>query len=153
GDSVMTLGYGASNPEGVSGISVNGNDATQFYATGFSGTSSATPIVLGAAADIQGNRRATSQPVYTPSQIRSLLASTATPQPTPPTQTIGPHPNLGAVVAPKQPPAAGSLAAVRQSTNITAVFAVGADGALYRRQATGTGAFGAPVAMTATGFA
>lgn len=153
GDSVMTLGYGASNTEGVSGISVNGSDATQFYATGFSGTSSATPIVLGAAADIQGNRKALGQSVYTPSQMRSLLASTGTPQPTPVTQNIGPLPNLRAVFAPKQPPEAGNLAAVRQSTNISAVFAVGADGALYRRQATGSGAFGAPVAMSAPNFA
>ena len=48
GDSVATLGTGDGTPP----LRANGDDARQWYTRGFSGTSSATPIVAGAAAAV-----------------------------------------------------------------------------------------------------
>lgn len=53
----------------------------------------------------------------------------------------------------KLPPPTGNVLAARQSTNITALFAVGNDGALYRRYVSGAGAWQGPAAITSTGFA
>src|SRR5262249_14900232 len=93
GDGVMTLGYGADD-RNIPGISVNGSDTSQWYATGFNGTSSAAAMVAGAAADMQSYRKSQSLAVYTPAQLRSQMVATGTPQPTPVTQNIGPLPNL-----------------------------------------------------------
>ncbi|HVW25421.1 MAG TPA: trypsin-like serine protease [Polyangiaceae bacterium] len=50
-------------------------------------------------------------------------------------------------------PPKGEVAAIRQSANVTSAFVIGGDGALYRRSATGNGAFQPPVALTSTSFA
>ncbi len=85
GDSVMTLGYGD--------IRVNGTDARQWYTRSFSGTSSASPIVAGAAATINGIRVARGLPRLNSVQMRQLLRSTGTPQASS-TRQIGPLPDL-----------------------------------------------------------
>lgn len=73
GARVMTTGYGD--------VQVNGpNDANQFYATGFSGTSSASPMVASAALAIQGAMIASEHGVLTPPQMRHLLTMTGRPQ-------------------------------------------------------------------------
>jgi hypothetical protein len=88
GDSVGTLGYGP-----APSLRANGADPLQWYETAFSGTSSASPIVAGAACSIQGVRRANNLPVLNPFFMRTLLFATGTPQP-PSTTNIGPLPNL-----------------------------------------------------------
>jgi hypothetical protein len=52
----------------------------------------------------------------------------------------------------EEPPSGGNVAAARQSTNVTAAFSFGSDGALYDRQityASGTGVRSEPLALTA----
>lgn len=95
GENVATLGYGDLFP--VSG------DIRQWYTRYFSGTSSATPIVTGSVASIQGVLRARGQ-LYSHSQMRTLLVSTGTPQALS-GQHIGPLPNLRAAIDALQPPA------------------------------------------------
>lgn len=88
GQNVRTLGYG--------NIKINGNDKRQWYATGFSGTSSASPIVTGAVMSIQGVRRARQLSYLDSREMRKLLRQTGTPQNG--TKQIGPLPNLRAAI-------------------------------------------------------
>ncbi len=85
GERVYTLGYG--DAFGAS----YGED--QYYTSSFSGTSSASPIVVGAAASAQGVALANGRRL-TSAQMRALLRGTGTPQGTDARQ-IGPLPNLG----------------------------------------------------------
>lgn len=98
GSGVTTTGYGV----GACGIAPGGSDANQFYTSCFGGTSSASPIVAGAVADINGNRKARFLPPLNSTQMRSLLASTGSPQgatpPGQPVRNIGPQPNLRAAI-------------------------------------------------------
>jgi PKD repeat protein len=90
GDSVRTLGYGdAFNP----------GDENQYYTHTFSGTSSASPIVTGAAASIIGVSLVDGQGYggRTPTEIRKILRDTGTPQLSDP-RNIGPLPNLAAAI-------------------------------------------------------
>lgn len=84
GENVMTAGYGD--------VRVNGTDNRQWYTRTFSGTSSASPIVTGAAATIQGIRKYAGMEGMRPAELRSLLVQTGTPQSG--TNHIGPLPNL-----------------------------------------------------------
>jgi hypothetical protein len=103
GENVMTLGATGDSPN-TPAIKVNGNDFNQWYTTAFSGTSSATPIVAGAAADLQGFRKARGLGPFTSVEMRSFLRSTGVAQASDPRQ-IGPLPNLRAAIdahAPKR---------------------------------------------------
>lgn len=75
---------------------------TRHYTDEFSGTSSASPIVAGAAIALQGVRRAAGLAPLTPAAMRSLLVETGTPQVDGPhgraTQHIGPRPDLARAV-------------------------------------------------------
>lgn len=93
GDSVITLGYG--DLFGYGSL-FGGSDDRQFYTTSFGGTSSAVPIVAGAAAAIQGIMRARGQ-ILSPPGMRTLLRVTGTPQGGGGRQ-VGPLPNLQAAV-------------------------------------------------------
>lgn len=88
GASVVTTGYGDLH----AGAGLN-----ERYTDSFSGTSSATPIVAGAAALLNSISRQRGV-VQTPARIRSLLAATGSPQQDSPgypaSQRIGPRPNL-----------------------------------------------------------
>jgi hypothetical protein len=86
GDSVATLGYGDL-------AMVNGSDDRQWYTGSFSGTSSATPIVTGAAASIQGMRKARGMVTLNSYQMRRLLSQTGTAQASS-SKSIGPLPDL-----------------------------------------------------------
>ncbi len=91
GDSVMTTGYG------MAGYQYGGSgDVNRFYTPGFSGTSSASPVVAGAVASLQGILRARGMPVLTSVGMANLLKATGRPQPmaTAATRAIGPLPNL-----------------------------------------------------------
>ena len=87
GDSVMTTGYGAF---------YNAEGAHMEFTAGFSGTSSATPIVAGAAALAQAAWTGRYGTPGTPQEIRDLLVNTGTPQAG--TDHIGPLPNLRAAI-------------------------------------------------------
>ncbi|WP_108515926.1 S8 family serine peptidase [Bradyrhizobium algeriense] len=86
---VTTLGYG----DAQGGASEN-----TWYTLRFSGTSSASPIVTGAVACLQGRARAKNGAPMTPKKVRNILMTTGTPQQggpgVPLTQHIGPLPNL-----------------------------------------------------------
>lgn len=85
---VTTLGYG----------DAQGGSENRWYTLRFSGTSSASPIVTGTVACIQGRARAKTGSFLPPANVRKLLVKTGTPQEPGPgvplSQHIGPQPNL-----------------------------------------------------------
>lgn len=86
---VTTTGYGDAQ---------GGDDEARWYTHRFSGTSSASPIVTGACACIQGRVKALTGKVLSPDALRNILITTGTPQEDDPLapikQHIGPQPNL-----------------------------------------------------------
>ena len=70
----------------------------KWYTLRFSGTSSASPIVTGAVACLQGRAKAKNGAPMSPAKVRQILMATGTPQVAGPgvplTQRIGPLPNL-----------------------------------------------------------
>jgi hypothetical protein len=88
GTSVFTLGYGS--------YATYGGDSHQEYASGFNGTSSATPFVAGSCAAIQSYSLANGLPLLTSLELRSLLVSTGVSQGS--GGHIGPLPNLHAAI-------------------------------------------------------
>ena len=94
GREVTTCGYGDLQ---------GGLDEDRWYTDQFAGTSSASPIVVGALACLQGIMRARGGKLLTPATARALLLAHGSPQqasPTSPvTQRIGNRPDLKAMVA------------------------------------------------------
>jgi subtilisin family serine protease len=90
---VTTLGYG----DAQGGASEN-----TWYTLRFSGTSSASPIVAGAVACLQGRAKAKSGAPMTPKKVRNILIATGTRQKAGPgvplSQHIGPLPDLVAAM-------------------------------------------------------
>ncbi len=95
GREVVTTGYGDLQ---------GGTDKNKWYTRLFSGTSSASPIVVGAVACLQGIRKAEKKLPYTYTELRNILRSTGSPQTNAPgrptTQRIGNRPNLRAAIRP-----------------------------------------------------
>lgn len=89
GREVTTTGYGDLQ---------GGSDPDRMYTDGFGGTSSASPIITGALACVNGALKANGQAMLTPLGAINLLRATGSPQtdaPTRPrTQRIGRRPNL-----------------------------------------------------------
>lgn len=89
GKEVTTTGY--------SYLQGGGNEDL-WYTDEFDGTSSASPIVVGAIGCMQGGLRAKNKPLLTPATARNILRNTGTPQQDAPgrpaTQRIGKRPNL-----------------------------------------------------------
>jgi hypothetical protein len=89
GREVTTCGYGDLQ---------GGASEDVWYTDTFSGTSSASPIVVGALGSIQGALRARSRPLLTPATARNILRTSGSPQQAAPgrpvTQRIGNRPNL-----------------------------------------------------------
>lgn len=91
GDDVVTTGYG----DAFDG----GGDPNQYYTSLFSGTSSAAPMIAGAAAVVQGVQMACGGAPLDPVEVRDLLAATGSPQvPGPYPGNIGPRPDLRAAL-------------------------------------------------------
>ena len=92
GREVTTCGYGDLQ---------GGTNEDLWYTDTFSGTSSASPIVTGVAASLQGMAKARGRPFLTPAEFRNCLRTTGSPQqnePTrPATQRIGSRPDLRAL--------------------------------------------------------
>jgi serine protease len=84
GELVTSTGYGDR---------FNPGDENQFYTAVFSGTSSASPIVTGSVASIQGALKGKGRNPLSPLAIRDLLVSTGTAQAADAKQ-IGPRPDL-----------------------------------------------------------
>lgn len=116
GGGVATLGYGGfpgGNPDPT--LRANGADVNQFYTTGFSGTSSAAPLVAGAVAAVNGNRLADGLGLLDSFFMRQWLRSTGVPQPTPFTRAIGSRIDLRAAM----PRILGELEAIDGSGQAT----------------------------------
>jgi hypothetical protein len=94
GREVTTCGYGDLQ---------GGANEDLWYTDQFSGTSSASPIVVGTLGAMQGVLRARGATVLTPARARQLLRTTGSPQQDAPgrprTQRIGNRPDLRALVA------------------------------------------------------
>lgn len=87
GYSVVTTGYG----------DLQGGDETEWYTAGFSGTSSASPIVTGSVAVLQGLVKAAYGIPLNAKLARDILVATGTPQSG--WKPIGPRPDLTAAWA------------------------------------------------------
>ncbi len=93
GENVTTTGYG--------GL-YSGGGNNELYTSSFSGTSSASPIVAGAVAILQGVQIALNGTPLTPAAVKLALQSTGTPQTAgtfPVTENIGPYPDIVAAIA------------------------------------------------------
>ncbi|MBI3269639.1 MAG: S8 family serine peptidase [Planctomycetes bacterium] len=94
GREVTSTGYGDLQGGATSDV---------WYTDTFSGTSSASPIVVGALASVQGVLRARSRPLLTPAGARNLLRTTGSPQQAAPgrpvTERIGNRPDLRKMIA------------------------------------------------------
>lgn len=94
GREVTTTGYG--NLQG-------GTNENEWYTDTFSGTSSASPIVVGTVGCLQGTLRAAGRSLLNPTQTRTLLRGTGSPQTDGPgrprTQRIGNRPDLRQLIA------------------------------------------------------
>ena len=118
GQSVATTGYG--------NLARPGNDDNQAYTSSFNGTSSATPVVAGAAASLQSLALATYNTPLTPQAMRDLLMDTGIPQGANGFGgNIGPFPNVVAARAalPEyigEPPLPTDLLAPSDASTITA---------------------------------
>jgi Subtilase family/Bacterial tandem repeat domain 1 len=112
GREVTTTGYGDLQ---------GGNNVDRWYTDRFSGTSSASPIVVGALACVQGALRAEGQALLTPQGAIDILRSTGSPQTDAPGrpagQRIGNRPDLKAMLD----------RLVRPSTTYTGVWRAGTD--------------------------
>ena len=96
GRDVFTTGYGY--------YWDGGGDTNQFYTATFSGTSSASPIVTGAVACLQGYYKSQYGVPLTADYARQTLNATGSPQTGDTTQHIGPRPNLLAAIPALTPP-------------------------------------------------
>ena len=89
GEGVCTTGYG---------YLYSAEGADYYYVQTFAGTSSASPIIAGAAASLEGIYKSLySGQILTPVQVRNLLTTYSSPQQAgtyPISQNIGPRPNL-----------------------------------------------------------
>ena len=93
GHEVTTCGYG----------DLQGGSEDSWYTDRFSGTSSASPIVVGAIACVQGVLCAKGKPPLTPAEARNGLRTTGSPQQDAPgrpaSQRIGNRPNLKQLIS------------------------------------------------------
>lgn len=92
GENVTTCGYGD--------LDNGGGDPNKEYTDTFQGTSSASPIIVSAAALVQARHKAASGTLLSPMQVRAVLSSpaTGTAQGTVVAGAIGVMPNLAAIV-------------------------------------------------------
>jgi cysteine-rich repeat protein len=97
GSRVDVQGWGSQVVSAGYGDLWNGGDIHQTYTAQFGGTSSASPIVAGAAASLIGIHKALTGEDPTPLQVRDVLVATGSPQAAS-EKHIGPLPNLATAV-------------------------------------------------------
>jgi hypothetical protein len=94
-----------------------GAEEIAWFTDTFSGTSAASPVVVGALASLQGMLKAAGQEAMTPEKARNVLRATGSPQQDAPgrpaSQRIGSRPDIKAAVAHLLPGAVGSGQAER----------------------------------------
>ncbi|MEV6173715.1 S8 family peptidase [Streptomyces sp. NPDC051954] len=94
-----------------------GPEEIAWYTDTFSGTSSASPVVVGALAALQGMLKAAGQPPMSPERARAVLRATGSPQQDAPgrpaSQRIGSRPDIKAAVTQLLPQSVGSGQAER----------------------------------------
>ncbi|MES0175385.1 S8 family peptidase [Mesorhizobium sp. M0006] len=107
GTSIDVQGWGREVTTSGYGDLQGGLNENVWYTDQFAGTSSASPIVVGVLACLQGTVRANGQPPLTSLQIRELLRTTGSPQQDgpeyPASQRIGNRPDLRALIAAPRP--------------------------------------------------
>jgi hypothetical protein len=107
GREVTTTGGAWDRPGDLQG----GPEEIAWYTDTFSGTSSASPVVVGALAVLQGMLRAAAQQPMTPQRAREVLRATGSPQQDAPgrpaSQRIGNRPDIRAAVTRLLPEAVG----------------------------------------------
>jgi serine protease len=91
GENVVTMGYGDL-------FTGDHNKENQFYTAQFSGTSSASPIIVGSAASIQGVANNLGLAQFDSMAMRELLVGTGTVQTGDLARNIGPLPNIRAAI-------------------------------------------------------
>jgi len=94
----VTTGYGTAAPNGYRDPD-DPNDPDTWYRFTFGGTSSASPIVAGAVASLQGIALEQFKTPILPFQMRKLLVDTGSPQLGNVAEHIGPRPDLRAAIA------------------------------------------------------
>jgi len=98
GARVDVQGWGREVTTAAYGDLQGGSNEDLWYTDTFSGTSSASPIVVGAVGCMQGALRAANKTLLTPATARNILRTTGSPQQDEPgrpaTQRIGNRPNL-----------------------------------------------------------
>ncbi|MXM63618.1 S8 family serine peptidase [Streptomyces sp. HUCO-GS316] len=113
GREVTTTGGSWDRPGDLQG----GPEEIAWYTDTFSGTSSASPVVVGALAALQGMLKAAGQAPMSPARARAVLRATGSPQQDAPgrpaSQRIGSRPDIKAAVAHLLPEAVGSGRAER----------------------------------------
>jgi len=96
GYGVYTTGYG--------GLYNGGGDTNQYYTATFGGTSSASPIVTGSIACLQGYYKANYGAVLTSDMVRTVMVATGSPQQGNTSLHIGPRPDLAGAILNLTPP-------------------------------------------------
>lgn len=113
GREVTTTGGSWDRPGDLQG----GPEEIAWYTDTFSGTSSASPVVVGALASLQGMLKVAGQPPMSPERARAVLRATGSPQQDAPgrpaSQRIGNRPDIKAAVTHLVPQAVGSGRAER----------------------------------------
>ncbi|MFD5079214.1 S8 family peptidase [Streptomyces sp. NPDC058371] len=113
GREVTTTGGSWDRPGDLQG----GAEEIAWYTDTFSGTSSASPVVVGALAALQGMLKAAGHDPMSPERVRSVLRATGSPQQDAPgrpaSQRIGSRPDIKAAVTRLLPDAVGSGRAER----------------------------------------
>lgn len=103
GSSVDAQGWGYEVTTCAYGDVQRGPDEDRWYTKVFRGTSSATPMVAGALACVQGALRKADKPSLTPAQAREILRTTGSPQQNGPngpiSQRIGNRPIITEMIA------------------------------------------------------
>lgn len=98
GARVDVQGWGREVTTAAYGNLQGGSNEDLWYTDTFDGTSSASPVVVGAIGCLQGGLRGKNKPILTPATARNILRTTGSPQQDAPgrpaTQRIGNRPNL-----------------------------------------------------------
>jgi len=105
GAGVVTIGYGIDGnrpPTGNMPPFENTRPINRFYSNAFGGTSSASAIIAGAVASLQGTCRSLGRPAMTPVELADILRNTGSPQQGTmleiEARPIGKQPNLRAAI-------------------------------------------------------
>jgi hypothetical protein len=98
GDGVMTTGYGTARSPGGYVDPDDSMNPDKWYTDSFGGTSSASPIVAGAVANLQGIAKQTFGVPLLSFQVRSILRDTGSPQLGDTSENIGPLPDLQSAI-------------------------------------------------------